>query len=147
MIFSLELIIKSIASQLEGEFGVPVYASATQQGAEYPCFFIFLMTGRIRDQIDRACLRDIGIDVVYVQARNAVNADLELLQIGDRLDQLLDMISYTDGTETVPLHTHDREQSIEDQELHYKLYIRQRVSIPELYPLMMTEETDVKIKD
>lgn len=147
MIFSLELIIKSIASQLAGEFNIPVYASATQQGAEYPCFFIFLMTGRIRDQIDRACLRDIGIDVVYVQERNAVNADLELLQIGDRLDQLLDMISYTDGTDTVPLHTHDREQSIEDQELHYKLYIRQRVSIPELFPLMMTEETDVKIKD
>lgn len=147
MIFSLELIIKSIASQLAAEFNVPVYASATQQGAEYPCFFIFLMTGRIRDQIDRACLRDIGIDVVYVQERNAVNADLELLQIGDRLDQLLDMISYTDGTDTVPLHTHDREQSIEDQELHYKLYIRQRVSIPELFPLMMTEETDVKIKD
>ena len=147
MIFSLDLIIKSIASQLAGEFGVPVYASATQQGAEYPCFFIFLMTGRIRDQIDRACLRDIGIDVVYVQERNAINADLELLQIGDRLDQLLDMISYTDGTDTVPLHTHDREQSIEDQELHYKLYIRQRVSIPELFPLMMTEETDVKIKD
>ena len=93
MIFSLDLIIKSIASQLAGEFGVPVYASATQQGAEYPCFFIFLMIGRIRDQIDRASLRDIGIDVVYVQARNAVNADLELLQIGDRLDQLLDMIS------------------------------------------------------
>lgn len=147
MIFSLDLIIKSIASQLAAEFNVPVYASATQQGAEYPCFFIFLMTGRIRDQIDRACLRDIGIDVVYVQERNAVNADLELLQIGDRLDQLLDTISYTDGTETVPLHTHDREQSIEDQELHYKLYIRQRVSIPELFPLMMTEETDVKIKD
>lgn len=147
MIFSLELIIKSIASQLAAEFNVPVYASATQQGAEYPCFFIFLMTGRIRDQIDRACLRDIGIDVVYVQERNTVNADLELLQIGDRLDQLLDMISYTDGTDTVPLHTHDREQSIEDQELHYKLYIRQRVSIPELFPLMMTEETDVKIKD
>ena len=59
------------------------------------------------------------------------------------------MVWYTDGTEgteMIPLHTQDRTYSIEDQELHYRLRISQRVSRPVEHIPMQTEETDVQVK-
>lgn len=129
MTYTIRNLVKSIASQLVGAFpDYPVYDSPTQQGATYPCFFVFLMPSTIVDQIDRHEKRDIAFDIVFVQARNAPNAYAQIHGIADTLDELMDFVNYTADGETVPLHTHEREWSIEDQELHYKLHIKQRVA-------------------
>lgn len=148
MTYTVRGLINSIASQLVGAFpDVPVYDSPTQQGTKYPCFFVFLMPSEITDQIDGRDKRDTAFDIVYVQARNTPNAYAQIHGVADDLDVLMDTVEYTADGETVPLHTHEREWSIDDQELHYKMRIKQRVSKPVQHIPMQEEETDVEIKE
>jgi hypothetical protein len=147
VIFSIDNLINSIAAQLKTEYpALPVYDSYTLQGCKFPCFFVFLTPSNISDQIDRRDKRELNFDVVYVQERNAPNAYGNLYTVADTLDELLDTVTYTDGEESIPLHTHERNYSIDDQELHYKFKIIARVSRPYEPTPMQTEETDVGIK-
>ena len=147
MIYTIENLIQSIAAQLKTVYpALPVYDTFTLQGNEYPCFFVFLMPSNISDQIDGVDKREIFFDVVYVQQRNIANAYADLYSVADTLDELLDVVNYTADGETVPLHTHERNYSIDDQELHYKFKIIARVSRPYTPNPMQTEETDVGIK-
>lgn len=147
MIYTIENLIQSIAAQLKTVYpALPVYDTFTLQGNEYPCFFVFLMPSNISDQIDGVDKREIFFDVVYVQQRNITNAYADLYSVADTLDELLDVVNYTADGETVPLHTHERNYSIDDQELHYKIKIIARVSRPYTPNPMQTEETDVGIK-
>ena len=104
------------------------------------------MPSNISDQIDGVDKREIFFDIVYVQQRNITNAYADLYSVADTLDELLDVVNYTADGETVPLHTHERNYSIDDQELHYKIKIIARVSRPYTPNPMQTEETDVGIK-
>lgn len=147
MIYTIENLIQSIAAQLKTVYpALPVYDTFTLQGNEYPCFFVFLMPSNISDQIDGVDKREIFFDIVYVQQRNITNAYADLYSVADTLDELLDVVNYTADGETVPLHTHERNYSIDDQELHYKFKIIARVSRPYTPNPMQTEETDVGIK-
>lgn len=148
MIYSIDNLIESIAAQLKSEYpALPVYDSYTLQGCKFPCFFVFLTPSSISDQIDRRDKRELNFDVVYVQERNAPNAYGTLYTVADTLDELLDTVTYTDGEESIPLHTHERNYSIDDQELHYKFRIIARVSRPISPILMQTlEEDNVRIK-
>ena len=131
MIYSIEYLIQSVAGALRSAFpGVDIHDSPTQQKSGYPCFYIFLRPSDIRDQLSARDMRNISLDVVYVQERNTPNANAELYEIADRLDDVLETVPYSDGSaeDPVPLHTHERDYSIEDQELHYRLRISQRVS-------------------
>lgn len=148
MTYTLDNIIKSIAQMLRDQWPeLTVYDSRTPSGTKYPCFFIQLMPSSIQDQIDRRDLRRVSLDIVYIQQRNIPNASREILQVADQLDELLELIQYSDGQGTpVPLHTHDRNYSIEDQELHYKLTLRNRVMRPAQYvKINQVEEFDVEI--
>lgn len=150
MTFTIENLIRSIAAQLKTAYPYcPVYASPNQQGTEYPCFFVFVIpTSGISDQLSGRSKRDIELDVVYVQERNSADANMELYGVAEMLDELLDTVSYKDGSETVPLHTHDRTYDIEDMELHYHLRVTQRVALNRVeIPMQVLEETDVEIKD
>ena len=148
MTYTIENLIQSIAAQLKTVYpALPVYDTFTLQGNEYPCFFVFLMPSNISDQIDGVDKREIFFDVVFVQERNAPNAYGTLYNIADSLDELLDVVNYTADGESVPLHTHERNYSIDDQELHYKFRIIARVSRPVSPILMQTlEEDNVRIK-
>ena len=150
MIYSIGQVISSVALMLGTEWpGVPVYGSPTA-ATRFPCFFVFLMPSTISDQIDKVDRRDISLDVVYVQQRDLPDAEAALWEIADQLDQILDVVWYTDGTEgteMIPLHTQDRTYSIEDQELHYKLRIPARVHRPITEVLMQTmEENNVEVE-
>ena len=150
MIYSIEYLIQSVAGTLRSAFpGVDIHDSPTQQKSGWPCFYILLRPSNIRDQLSARDLRNISLDVVYVQERNTPNGNAELYSIADTLDDVLDVVPYSDGSaeDPVPLHTHERDYSIEDQELHYRLRISQRVSRPVTATPMQTEETDVQIKD
>ena len=148
MTYTVRGLVNSIASQLVGAFpDYPVYDSPTQQGTTYPCFFVFLMPSSIIDQIDRHEKRDLAFDIVFVQARNTPNAYAQIHGVADSLDVLMDTVNYKADGESVPLHTHERTWSIEDQELHYKLHIKQRVAKAVQHIPMQEEETNVEIKE
>lgn len=144
MIYSIPNLINSIASMLADLYGLPVYASPNQQGTEYPCFFVFLRPSRMQDEIDNIEKREIFFDVVYVQARNTPDAYSDIYEKADGLDELFEMVTYTDGEESIPIHTHEKEYSIEDQELHYKFKVIARVSLPtEEDPMIQLEEINI----
>ena len=91
MIFSLHHVINSLAELLsEGYPEYPVYDSPNQQGTSFPCFFIFYMPSTIEDQIGNRYLRDLGVDIVFVQQRNLANGNQKIHEIADFLDRNLE---------------------------------------------------------
>ena len=99
MIFSLHHVINSLAELLsEGYPEYPVYDSPNQQGTSFPCFFIFYMPSTIEDQIGNRYLRDLGVDIVFVQQRNLANGNQKIHEIADFLDRNLEMFRYSDGS-------------------------------------------------
>ena len=90
MIFTLENIINSLAGVLTARYpDYPVYASPNQQGTDYPCFFIFFMPSKIEKHMNDRFLRDLGVDIVFVQQRNIVNGNAEIQAIAYRLSGTL----------------------------------------------------------
>ena len=84
MIFSLSNIIDSLAGVLRERYpDYPVYDSPNQQGTKPPCFFIFFMPSEINGQVGGRYLRDLGVDIVFVQQRNIVNGNAEIHKIAD----------------------------------------------------------------
>lgn len=148
MNFTIPKIIDSIAGQLATLYpNVPVYDSPSYN-TSYPCFYVFLVMPSINDQIDGVEMRNIIFDIVYVQQRNKTAQNTELMSVSETLDEGFDMLTYVDGNDTTPLHTHDRNGNIEDQELHYKLTIRQRVSREEIHNYMAEmEEQNVEVEE
>ncbi len=148
MNFTIKNLINSLAGVLTAQYDYPVYASPNQQGTDFPCFFIFLMPSTVAQQVDNRYYRDLGIDIVFVQQRNIVNGYAEIQAIQDYLDANLETFAYSDGTGTAMIHTYDREASVEDEELHYKFHIRQRVSLPTTpNPMEELEAENVNIKE
>ena len=94
MTFTLDHIVNSLAGVLTSRYPTyPVYDSPNPQGTEPPCFFIFFMPSTIEGQVGERFLRDLGVDIVFVQERNIVNANAEILQIADYLDSVLELLS------------------------------------------------------
>ena len=150
MTFTIDNLINSLAGVLKAKYPeYPVYTSPNQQGTNVPCFFIFLMPSTVTAEVDGRFYRDLGIDIIFVQERNVVNGNAEIQSIQDYLDYSLEIFPYTDGDGApVPLHTYERQASVEDQEMHYQFHIRQRVSIPRtVNPMQEMEENNVSINE
>lgn len=150
MNFTIPLLIDSIAGVLKMQYPTyPVYTGPNQQGTDTPCFFIFVTPSTITDEVGKRWARDIGIDIVFLQQRNIVNGNARIQEIQEYLDENLALFLYTDGEgESIPLHTYDRDASTEDQELHYKFHVRQRVSLPTAHnPMRVMEDNNVRIEE
>jgi len=150
MIFTIEHIVNSLADVLKKRYpDYRVYDSPHQQGTEFPCFFIFFMPSTIEGQIDNRFMRDLGIDIVFVQQRNIVNGNAEIHAVAGYLDESLELFAYSDGSgNTVPVRTFERRWQNEDMELHYQFHIRQRVALPRETVLMQEmEENSAYVKE
>lgn len=150
MIFTLEAIINSLAKVLKAAYpDYPIYDSPNQQGTVFPCFFIFFMPSSIEGQIGERFIRDLGVDIVFVQQRNIVNGNALIHRIAEYLDQALDLFLYEDGSgDTAFIHTYERQWQNEDMELHYQFHIRQRVAVPQEVILMQVmEENNAYVKN
>ena len=149
MIFTLDNLIDSLAGVLKEKYpSWPVYDSPLQQGTNPPCFFIFFMPSTIEGHVGERYIRDLGVDLVFVQQRHTVNGNRELIRIAEFLDENLEVFRYTGGAGTAWIRTFEREWQTEDQELHYKFHIRQRVKAEEEAIFMeRMEENHVGIKE
>ena len=154
MIYTYENIINSIADQLAAIFPAtgggcryPIRRSPSEDTA-YPCVYIFLMLPEMHDELSGVQKRTTSLDIIFVQQRNAPDQYGAIMAVLEALDAGFDMLTYTDGKSTWPLHVLDRNASIEDQELHYHITLQQRVSLPVAVDLMQTmEEANVEIKE
>ena len=71
MKFTLMGVLDSLAGVLKkGYPEYPVYIEPGIQETEVPCFFLFLMPSEISGETGGRYLRDLGIDIVFVQQRN-----------------------------------------------------------------------------
>lgn len=147
MTFTFANLIDSVAGQLRSIFGdIPVYDSPTYN-TEYPCFYVFLVNPQISDGVDGTYIRNTMLDIVYIQERDKSAQNEELINVLESLDEHMDMINYSDGEDTALLHTYERNGTIEDQELHYKLRIKQRMSVDKEHIYMNEmEEENAEIK-
>lgn len=147
MTFTFEKLIDSIAGQLADNFkDVPIYDSPSFN-TSYPCFYVFLVNPKIEDGIDGTYIRDTMLDIVYIQERDSSAQNVELINVLEKLDECMDMITYVGGDESALLHTYERNGNIEDQELHYKLRIKQRMSVDKEHIYMNEmEEENAEIK-
>lgn len=158
MIFTLENVLNSLADVLKKKYPQhPVYYSPNQQGTDFPCFFIFFMPSTIEGQIGQRFVRDLGIDIVFVQQRNLINGNVEVLAIAEYLDEALDVFPYLDKwdeggkiekkEDAVFIRTFERQWKSEDEELHYQFHIKQRVAVPaDVIPMDIMED-DVYVKE
>ena len=149
MIFTLDHVVDSLAGVLKSKYPeYPVYQSPNQQGTLVPCFFIFFMPSQIESQVDGRFLRDLAVDLVFVQQRNLVNGNAKMHAIAEYLDGALELFPYSDGSgETVMLRTYERQWQTEDMELHYQFHIRQRISVPRrIYPMKEMEVDKAYVK-
>ena len=134
MTFTVESLLDSLAGVLKGQYpDFPVYTSPNQQGTEFPCFFIFFTTPvTVEPHIGNRMLRDLGLDIVFVQQRNIASRNVQIYEVAEFLDETLELFPYTDADgNTARIRTEDRQWNEEDDELHYQFHIRQRVSLPE----------------
>ena len=154
MTFTIDNIIQSIAGQLtatfpDGKGGCKylIHQSPTFNAA-VPGFYIFPVLPSIGDEPSGRLIRDIMFDVVYVQQRNLPNQNAQIFSVLEALDESFDMLQFSDGVNTCPLHTYERNASIEDQELHYKFRLKQRlfVDIADKRYLQELEGVDVYVE-
>lgn len=131
MIFTLDKLQDSIAGLLKSTYpDVKVYGNPNQQGTKTPCFFVFFMPSDMESEMDRRTRRVIGIDIIYPTRRNVPDAYNQMVEVADRLEEVMERIPYTDGTETTELWTSEREWKIDDGELHYQFKVNVIVSTP-----------------
>lgn len=150
MTFSILAVMQSLAALIAAKYPeYPIYINPNQQGTTLPCFFIMLMPSNISSEPDGRYMRDVGIDIVFLQQRNSTGINTEILGVLEFLDLNLETFTYTDESGTSGLiHSYERESTVNDQELHYKLHIKGRVSIPNDEILMqIMEGLDANIKE
>ena len=117
MKFTLMGVLDSLAGVLKkGYPEYPVYIEPGIQETEVPCFFLFLMPSEISGETGGRYLRDLGIDIVFVQQRNIQDGNRGMLSVAEYLDGALDCFSYTDGSgDTALIRTFERNWKTEDQ--------------------------------
>lgn len=132
MKFTLMRVLDSLAGVLKkGYPEYPVYIEPGIQETELPCFFLFLMPSEISGETGGRYLRDLGVDIVFVQQRNIQDGNRGMLSVAEYLDGALDCFPYTDGSgDTALIRTFERNWKTEDQVLHYQFHIRQRAAVP-----------------
>ena len=133
MTLTLSDIVNAIAGVIRKKYpSYGIFVSPTQQGARPPCFFIFFLPdSSTKPQIGSSFMREVGIDIVFVQDQNSLNANELSMEIVDYLDENMILIPYG----STYLRAHDREWEIED-EVHYQFKIKERIGLKEYDPIL-----------
>ena len=146
MTYSIRGIIEGIAARIASFCNYPIYISPTQQSCTPPCFFICLMPGNLKDEIDNRYYTTLNFDVVFLQNPNIVNASDGIISVLENLDLTLDTISYTENSSTITMYTYDRKHHLENMDLHYQLTFHARLMKSEVHTYMKTLTEAVYVK-
>ena len=146
MIYTISGILSGIAEKIATFSNRPVRISPTQQNTNLPCFYLSLMPGAIRDEIDNRYFSDINIDIVFLQQANITNATNGILEVLQNLDENLEFITYRENNTATPLFVYNRRHHLQDMDLHYQVSFHVRIMRSEVETFMrtMTEATHVK---
>lgn len=141
MNFTISTLAQSLAAYLAPTLpGVTMYEDPNQQGTEPPCMFLQQRYSYTKLRQNGRFLRQIGMDLTYLEDYNLPNLQELYQQAAEALDQIMETFPYTDGTSegTTLLRTYDREWQIDLDAMHYKFELQVWVEIPETENLMET---------
>ena len=148
MNFTIENIAKSLAAHLADTLtDTTFYEDANQQDTDLPCAFLQQTYARIDNRVGRRYLRHIGLDLTYLVDYNLPNMQQLYNAAAEKLDEVMELFDYTDGTDTAKLHTYDRNWTIDNDALHYKFELRVWCEVEEKFVPMATMDYDERIKD
>ena len=141
MNFTISTLAQSLAAYRAPTLpGVTMYEDPNQQGTEPPCMFLQQRYSYTKLRQNGRFLRQIGLDLTYLEDYNLPNLQELYLQAAEALDQVMETFPYTDGTSegTTLLRTYNREWQIDLDAMHYKFELQVWVEIPETENLMET---------
>lgn len=148
MTFSIENIAQSIANHLADKLPeATFYEDPNQQKTALPCAFVQQTYSTITNRVGRRFLRHIGLDLTYLVDYNLPNMQQLYVAAAEVLDENMELIPYSDGTNTAQLHTYDRETRIDLDALHYKFELRVWVEPEEHSVPMQSMDYNERIKD
>lgn len=132
MNFTISTIAQSLASYLAPTLpGVTFYQDPNQQGTQTPCAFIQQRYSRITPYPNGRFLREIGLDITYLEDYNLPDLQTRYVAASETLDMVMETFPYSDGNETGLIRTYEREPTIDMDALHYKFEIKVFVEQPE----------------
>lgn len=140
MNFTMPALSRSLANYLSPSLpDVSFYADPNQQGTADRALFLRQTNARITKQVGGRFLRRLGLDLVYLEQLNSVDAETRLQAAADVLDQRLETFPYSSGEEkAVLLRTYERNWEISDSTLHYKFDLQLWLTYEEDAALMMS---------
>ena len=140
MIFTMPALSRSLADYLAPSLpDVSFYADPNQQGTASRALFLRQTNARIAKQVGGRFLRRLGLDLVYLEQLNSVDAETRLQAAADVLDQRMETFPYSSGEEkAVLLRTYERNWEISDSTLHYKFDLQLWLTYEEDAALMMS---------
>lgn len=148
MTFTMPTLSRSLAEYLAPSLpDVTFYADPNQQGTASRALFLRQTNARITSQTGGRFLRRLGLDLVYLEQLNSVDAETRLQAAADVLDQRMETFPYSSGEEkAVLLRTYERHWEIMDSTLHYKFDLQLWLTYQEDAALMMSiEELNMEV--
>ena len=148
MTFTMPALSRSLADYLAPSLpDVSFYADPNQQGTASRALFLRQTNARIAKQVGGRFLRRLGLDLVYLEQLNSVDAETRLQAAADVLDQRMETFPYSSGEEkAVLLRTYERSWEISDSTLHYKFDLQLWLTYEEDAALMMSiQELNVEV--
>lgn len=133
MNFTISTIAYSLANYLAPTFpGITLYENPNQQRTQTPCMFLQQRYSYIKAKTAGRYLRQIGLDLTYLEDYNLPNLQQLYEAAAESLDDVMETFQYTDRTteKTVLLRTYNREWRIDLDALHYKFELQVWVSTP-----------------
>lgn len=148
MNFTISTIAQSLAAYLAPTLpGVTFYENPNQQGTHPPCMFLQQRYSYIKAKVSGRFLRQIGLDLTYLEDYNLPNMQQLYEQAAEALDQVMETFPYSDGTETATIRTYNREWRIDLDAMHYKFELQVWVSVPETETPMETMDYQEDVTD
>jgi len=148
MTFTMPALSRSLADYLAPSLpDVSFYADPNQQGTASRALFLRQTNARITSQTGGRFLRRLGLDLVYLEQLNSVDAETRLQAAADVLDQRMETFPYSSGEEkAVLLRTYERHWEIMDSTLHYKFDLQLWLTYQEDAALMQSiEELNMEV--
>lgn len=148
MTFTMPTLSRSLAEYLAPSLpDVTFYADPNQQGTASRALFLRQTNARITSQVGGRFLRRLGLDLVYLEQLNSVDAETRLQAAADVLDQRMETFPYSSGEEkAVLLRTYERHWEIMDSTLHYKFDLQLWLTYQEDAALMQSiEELNMEV--
>lgn len=139
MTFTMPALARSLADCLSPELpGASFYADPNQQGTRTPALFLRQTFAKISPQPGGLVLRELGLDLVYLDRCYSVDEESRLQAAADVMDRQLETFPYAaeDGKKPVQIRPYDRHWEIADSALHYKFKLRLRLTRAEDAALM-----------